>query len=349
MGFFVTNHQSPGLKFGLSIVICTYNGVDRLYKVLEHINKLIIPSKLVFEVLIVDNASSDGTSNWVRKTFETSDWKFAPVILSENKPGLNFARLTGARNARFEWILFCDDDNLLDSQYLYYWHNTINTFLDVGAVGGCGIPLLEIPAPKWFNRYKNSYAVGSQHDKTGYLKHGGSLYGAGMFILKTPVLGILDRGFNMVMSDRNAGNLSSGGDLEWCYLLQLSGWKLYYNEKMVFQHQIAASRLTWSYYIKLKSGIASGAALLFTYQFMFKYGNKKFHSFLLIYLHQTIKALFVYFYVSKKLNLFFRSSSTHENDLSLSILKSKAKSYFNYFNEANIHFKKLKRFFSDAV
>jgi glycosyltransferase involved in cell wall biosynthesis len=349
MGFFITLHQSPALSFGLSIVICSYNGVERLLNVLDHINYLIIPEGLDYEVLMVDNASTDGTTDWLNKTSVSSNWKFKLSVISESKQGLNFARLTGVRNARFDWILFCDDDNLLDSQYLQFWHYTIDTFSDVGAVGGCGIPILEIPVPDWFNRYKHSYAVGSQQEKTDYLKHGESLYGAGMFILKTPVLGLLDRGFNMVMSDRNGGKLCSGGDLEWCYLLQLSGWKLYYHEKMIFHHQIATSRLLWSYYVNLKSGIASGAGLLFTYQFIFKYGTQNAPPFLLSYLYQAIKSLSVYIYASIKLNLFFNHISKYENKLALAILKSKASSYFDNLNAANMHYKKMKRIFSAAV
>jgi glycosyltransferase involved in cell wall biosynthesis len=334
------------LNIGLSIVICTYNGVERLFNVFEHINNLIIPTDLDYEVLIVDNASTDGTKDWIHKTSLSFNWKFNFSVISESNPGLNFARLTGARNAHFDWILFCDDDNLLDSQYLQFWHNTIHIYSDVGAIGGCGIPMLEIPVPDWFNRYKHSYAVGPQQETMGYLKHGGSLYGAGIFILKSPVLELLNRGFNMVMSDRSAGKLSSGGDLEWCYLLQLSGWKLFYHEKMIFHHQLSSTRLLWSYYIKLKSGIASGAGLLFSYQFLFKYGNKNAYQFLLIYLYQAIKALLVYIYVKIKMNYFFKISSTNENELALAILKSKVSSYFDYWNEAFIHYKKMKKIFS---
>jgi glycosyltransferase involved in cell wall biosynthesis len=334
------------LNIGLSIVICTYNGVNRLYTVLEYINNLFIPSGLDYEVLIVDNASTDGTKDWIDKTRISSNWKFKLSVISESKPGLNFARLTGARNACFDWILFCDDDNLLDSQYVQFWHHTIQKFSDVGAIGGQGIPNFDIPVPSWFNRYSHSYAVGPQHKTMGYLKHGGSLYGAGMFILKTPVLELLDSGFKMVMSDRNGGKLSSGGDLEWCYLLQLSGWKLYYNEKMTFHHQISSSRLLWSYYLKLKSGIASGAGLLFAYQFMFKYGKKCIHIFLLNYLFHAIKALLVYIYASIKLNLFFKTSLNNDNELALAILKSKALSFFYNFIGANMHYKNIKKFFS---
>lgn len=337
------------MNIGLSIVICTYNGVKRLYTVLEYINNLFIPSGLDYEVLIVDNASTDGTKDWIDKTSISSNWKFKLSVISESKPGLNFARLTGARNACFDWILFCDDDNLLDSQYVQFWHHTIQKFSDVGAIGGQGIPILDIPAPSWFNRYSHSYAVGPQQESLGYLKYGESLYGAGMFLLKTPVLELLDRGFTMVMSDRKGGMLSSGGDLEWCYLLQLSGWKLYYNDKMIFHHQIPKSRLLWSYYLKLKSGIVSGTGLLFTYQFLFKCGKKSTFLFFLSYLFNAIKVLLVYIYACIKLNLFFKTSLKKENELALAILKSKTSSYFNYLIEANMHYKNMKKYFSAFV
>jgi len=53
------------MSFGLSLVICTYNGVQRLKKVFEHLAILDIPKELNWEVLVIDNASTDETSNWI--------------------------------------------------------------------------------------------------------------------------------------------------------------------------------------------------------------------------------------------------------------------------------------------
>jgi glycosyltransferase involved in cell wall biosynthesis len=48
---------------GISIVICTYNGVKRLQPTLEAIFKLTIQQDLSWELIIVDNASTDNTSS----------------------------------------------------------------------------------------------------------------------------------------------------------------------------------------------------------------------------------------------------------------------------------------------
>ena len=53
------------MSVGLSIVICTHNGKNRLPIVFDYINNLQIPVQVNWEVLIVDNASTDGTSDWI--------------------------------------------------------------------------------------------------------------------------------------------------------------------------------------------------------------------------------------------------------------------------------------------
>jgi glycosyltransferase involved in cell wall biosynthesis len=333
------------MNIGLSIVICTNNGKNRLPFVFNYLNNLHIPVQVSWEVLIVDNASMDGTSDWINHVKLSKKWNFNLFCVEESKPGLNFARITGAKNATYEWLLFCDDDNLLDCNYINYWFNSISYQQNVGALGGKGIPLTDNPLPDWFNEYAHSFAVGPQFSKSGYIPKGTALYGAGLFVLKTPVLKIVEKGFYMIMSDRQSGKLTSGGDLEWCYLLQLSGLKLYYDERLIFQHKLDASRLTWDYYKKLKAGIASGVGLLEPYHYIFKNDYKNSISFLIYYSSKLLKSVLVYVAVSIKAKLFLN----YKNDLGLIILKSKAISYCVNLSKSFMHYKQLKRTFNATV
>jgi glycosyltransferase involved in cell wall biosynthesis len=337
------------MDIGLSIVICTHNGKERLGKALNHIYCLHIPNNLLWEVLIVDNASTDDTSDWVYNSISNQVWNFKISFVQEHTPGLNVARLTGARYAKYDWLLFCDDDNLLDSNYIRIWFEAINSNQNVGAMGGRGIALSEIPFPDWFNDYSHSYAVGPQLEKTGFVGKGTALYGAGLFVLKTSVLNKVNAGFKMVMSDRESGKLTSGGDLEWCYLLQLSGKYLLYDEKMIFKHQINSKRLHWDYYINLKSGIASGVGLLESYHFIFKYGYKKNILFCLYYLHKMIMSFLIYCFIWTKFILFYNHKIDDKNILGLRILKSKSFSYFTKFRSSFIHYKSLKNTFNAII
>jgi glycosyltransferase involved in cell wall biosynthesis len=188
---------------GLSIVICTNNGKNRLPFVFDYLNNLHIPVQVNWEVLIVDNASTDGTSDWINNLKLLKKLNFNVSCIEEKKPGLNFARITGAKNATYEWLLFCDDDNLLDCNYINYWFNSISYQQNLGALGGKGIPLTDNPLPDWFNEYAHSFALGPQSSKSGYIPKGTALYGAALFVLKTPVLQIVDKGFTCFVKEKD--------------------------------------------------------------------------------------------------------------------------------------------------
>jgi glycosyltransferase involved in cell wall biosynthesis len=333
------------MSLGVSIVICTHNGKNRLPIVFEYINNLHIPVQVNWEVVIVNNASTDGTTDWINQVKLSKKWNFNLFCVEESKPGLNFARITGAKNSTYELLLFCDDDNLLDRNYINYWFNCISYQQNVGALGGKGIPLTDNPLPDWFNEYAHSFAVGQQFSKSGYIPKGTALYGAGLFVLKKPILEIVDKGFSMIMSDRESGKLTSGGDLEWCYLIQLSGMKLYYDDHLFFHHKLDNTRLTWDYYKKLKAGIAAGVGLLEPYHYIFKNGYKNSFSFLIYYVKNLLKSILVYAAVSIKDKLFLK----HKNDLGLIILKSKAESFCSNLRRAYMHYKQLKRTFGATV
>ena len=337
------------MQLGISIVICTHNGKNRLGLVLEHISRLHIPDNILWEVVVVDNASTDNTSNWINNLNSTHNFHFDISVVQESQPGLNIARLTGARNAKYDWLLFCDDDNLLDSNYVQCWFDAISSNQHLGAVGGRGIPLIDIPVPAWFNIYSHSYAVGKQLDKTGYLNNGAALYGAGLCILKTPILNIINAGFKMVMADRESGKLTSGGDLEWCYLIQLSGLNLYYDDRMIFKHQLNSTRLNWDYYIQLKSGIASGVGLLESYHFIFKHGYKSPFLFILYYFHKLTISILTFFSFWIKTNIFHIHKMDDINNLGLTVLQSKAFSYLSKFRSSYFHYNSLKNTFRAVI
>jgi glycosyltransferase involved in cell wall biosynthesis len=334
---------------GLSVVICTHNGKDRLGLVLEYINRLHIPDNLSWEVLIVDNASTDDTSGWVTNSISSQTWNFQITLVQEYQPGLNVARLTGAKSAKYDWLLFCDDDNFLEFDYVRIWLEVITAYQNLGAVGGRGVAVTEDTVPEWFNNYAHSYAVGPQFKKTGFVKHGGALYGAGLFVFKTPILNIVNGGFKMVMSDRESGKLLSGGDLEWCYLLQLSGLFLYYDERMIFKHQLNSKRLNWDYYIQLKSGIASGVGLLESYHFIFKHGFKSPFLFILYYFHKLSISILTYFSFWIKTNIFHIYKMDDTNNLGLTVLQSKVFSYLSKFRSSYFHYNSLKNTFRAVI
>jgi glycosyltransferase involved in cell wall biosynthesis len=101
------------MKF--SVITCFHNSAQRLERYTRSIQALVC-SGFSVEFIFVDNASSDETLTGLQDMAAKFAW---PVkVLSEARPGLMYARLSGAAEAAGDFIIFFDDDNEPDSDYL---------------------------------------------------------------------------------------------------------------------------------------------------------------------------------------------------------------------------------------
>jgi glycosyltransferase involved in cell wall biosynthesis len=331
------------LKTGISIVVCTFNGINRILDTLNSIINLESNLNLRFELLVIDNCSRDSTAEFVKHYLTITNIKIPFKIIVEAKSGLNFARITGLKNAKNDWVLLCDDDNILNKNYLTNALEIINKYPDLGAIGGKGIAKVDCDLPDWFDKYSHSFAIGPQGTQTGFLPLGSSLYGAGLFVNKKPLLMLFNTGFETIMSDRKGQSLSSGGDVEWCYLLQIMGFKLFYANELIFHHKIQKERLEWAYYEKLKSGIASGVALLEPYQSIIKNPKNGIIHFFVNYLFKAIYLNTIYAYKLLKKLFNKKYNANVEWRLGNLIIASKALSFRKNFIPSFLHFIAIKK------
>ncbi|MEL7006117.1 MAG: hypothetical protein AAFN93_25830 [Bacteroidota bacterium] len=97
----------------------------------------------------------------------------------------------------------------------------------------------------------------------------GFLWGAGMALRRSVFLEILNLGVKSILTDRSGKDLSSGGDTEICYWLRLAGYRLWYDEHLVFGHLIRKERLTLTYLEKLKNGLKESSLTILAYRTVF--------------------------------------------------------------------------------
>jgi len=95
-----------------SVVIPTYNGAERLPKVLDCLQAQEVPPNLQWEIIIVDNNSRDETAAIVEQYQSTWNIDVPLRYVVEPLQGAAFARQTGIRQAHRELVGFLDDDNL---------------------------------------------------------------------------------------------------------------------------------------------------------------------------------------------------------------------------------------------
>ncbi|TDQ19575.1 GT2 family glycosyltransferase [Algoriphagus boseongensis] len=322
---------------GVSIILCTFNGKDRLPSTLEAIQKL--DSKVPIELILVDNASTDGTGEWVNDYFKTSNLDFPARYISESKPGLIHARVAGIKSASFNFLLFCDDDNSLATDYLSVGFQLFKSNPKLGVLGGNGIPDMEGPEPDWLSRYQKSFALGPQAERSGKIQERpGYVYGAAAFFRKKPLLNLINSGYHFYLTGRTQTQVISGDDLELCWLMQLMGYEIHYAENLKFFHTMPPSRMTTDYLIKMKSGTAAGSGLLYSYRYFIQHPNSSSFKFKLAYFSQLLKAGLIF--QKHKWKQAVKSQSWEKN-LALAILSSRWTSFKENYSLAKALFSQL--------
>ena len=95
------------LKSGISIIICCYNSASRIAETLRNIFAVHIPTNFNYELIIVDNNSTDETKLVAWDAFEKYCQRGIHFrIIDENTPGLTSARKKGIQEAKYQLILF---------------------------------------------------------------------------------------------------------------------------------------------------------------------------------------------------------------------------------------------------
>ena len=250
---------------GVTVAICCYNSASRLPETLRHLARQSNPRGIPWEVLVVDNASTDGTGE-----VALALWKevgIAPLrVVDERRSGLQHARECARRNARFEILSLVDDDNWVCESWIDAAAAVMSERRDVAACSGPSEAVCEVGPPAWFARYAGCYAVGSQWARDPALaEERPTVWGAGM----TLRLAVWDRlcqaGYRSLLTDRLGQSLASGGDSELCLAFRLAGWKSYYDPRLRLRHFVPAQRLEWSYLRRLYRGF--GASITDPYWF----------------------------------------------------------------------------------
>jgi glycosyltransferase involved in cell wall biosynthesis len=232
------------MKKGITIIICTYNGVGRLSETIGHIAKLV-PEAVDWEVILADNGSSDDTIAFAKTEWTKYGRTEVPFkIIEEGKPGKLHALQHAIEKATYEYIIVCDDDNWLAPNYVSIAYQLLDSNPEIAALGGRGIPVTTgMLLPEWFKDYNSAYAVGPQAATTGFLKPRDVLWGAGLCTRKS-VYQKMYNAFPSLLTEHQETNILSAEDTEYCMRLILKGHKLYYDSSLCYEHFIPDHKLT---------------------------------------------------------------------------------------------------------
>ncbi len=297
----------------ISIIICCYNSAHRLHETIKHLALQQVAESTAWELIIVNNNSTDNTLEVARNEINQYEiLQRRSKIVNEKTPGLSYARSKGVQEAQYEYIVFCDDDNWLDKNYIQTACDFLNNHKNVAAVGGQSEGVSEVQLPDWWEDYKWAYAVGKQGQKSGDITEREFLWGSGLAFRKSLYVQSF-KDYPSFLSDRKGNELSSGGDSEVCMRFILMGYQLYYDESLMFKHFIDPQRLNWTYLKKLTKGFLQSASILKVYSVyieVLRYPNLKYKIFLLNYLKVFFSIIFnrTNFYTEREANLIYFTS-----------------------------------------
>jgi glycosyltransferase involved in cell wall biosynthesis len=221
------------------VAICTYNRAELLRQTLAGIARQNYPSDR-FEVLVIDNRSTDGTSDVV------AAFAGGPMVVRhivETRQGLDYARNRAIAEARGEIILFGDDDILVPTDWVGRMAAPFAADLDhrIGAVGGEVVPIFPDGLPPW---------VAGWHAPLAFRREAGPLppeqvpMGANLAFPRQVLTEL--GGFHTAL-DRTGNRYFSGGDSEMIRRVRAAGLAVWFAPEAAVQHQMPASRTTFRY------------------------------------------------------------------------------------------------------
>ncbi len=144
----------------ISIVVCTYNRSLKLEKTLASLRRLSTAPGVAWELVVVDNHSTDTTAKIINRFAVTS--RVSVRYVYEPEQGKSFALNTGVRAASGELLAFTDDDVIVDEHWLT---SLLGTFAQFDCIGVAGrlVPVWNQPPPPWLELENQQAVVHFEH------------------------------------------------------------------------------------------------------------------------------------------------------------------------------------------
>lgn len=173
----------------VTVAICTWNRCDLLARTLEEMTRLRVPPGVSWELIVVDNNCTDVTEAVLAGFARRLPLRrvFEPVAGQSN------ARNAAVREATGDYILWTDDDVLVDPGWLAEYCSAFQRWPDATIFGGPIEPWFEGEPPDWLKvalpKVAGAYAVRDLGPDPMPLGHDTYPFGANMALARM----VLDR------------------------------------------------------------------------------------------------------------------------------------------------------------
>jgi len=230
-----------------TVLICTYDRATFLGATLDSLARSRV-SRIQWNVLVVDNNSSDGTREVVMS--RVADFPVRLTYLFEPRQGKSLALNTGLAATQASFVAFTDDDVMVPPGWLEAACGAMIDDPSIDYTGGPVRPIWETAAPPWFDRERSDL-----WGTLAILDYGPTPFvfedrqrvplGANMAVRRT----LIDRvgGFDPEFG-RKGGSLLGQEQAEFFCRPRAAGARGWYEPAMELYHHVPARRMTKEYF-----------------------------------------------------------------------------------------------------
>lgn len=241
----MSHGPAEGAAPDVSIIVTNYNTRDLLRACFASMEGRL--GRPWLEVILVDNASADGSAEMTREEFPD-----VRVFVQERNEGFAHANNRGIRASRGRHVLILNSDTEIVDDALERMRDHMEAHPDIGALGArllntdgtVQLSCRSFPSYRTvlFHRYslmtrlfpRNRYSAeylmtDTNHDETMDVDW---VSGACMMVRRETMdaVGLLDEGFFMYAED-----------VDWCYRMKQAGWRVCYLPQAEVRHHIGRS------------------------------------------------------------------------------------------------------------
>jgi glucosyl-dolichyl phosphate glucuronosyltransferase len=232
----------------ITVILCTYNRCGDLARALDSVMASEMPASVLWEVLVVDNNSSDQTRELIEDFCRRYPGRLR--YLSEPQPGKSYALNAGIREASGDVLAFADDDANVEPTWLWNLTQSLNNGEWAGA-GGRIILGWPSSLPSWLSTegpYSRHCFPGFDHGLQAKALNAPP-FGANMAFRKE----MFDK-YGLFRTDLGPSAVSDvpphSEDTEFGRRLIAGGERLRYEPGAIVYHPVSEKRINKNYFLK---------------------------------------------------------------------------------------------------
>jgi glycosyltransferase involved in cell wall biosynthesis len=242
----------------ITAVVCTHNRARALTGTLHSLCCQTLEPEL-FEILVVDNASTDHTPEVVEK-FRNQGTGISIQWIEEPRLGLGYARNAGWHNAAGNIVAYIDDDAEADAGWLEALLTIMLSNHDIWVAGGKVLPIWDGERPSWLkDDLLNAISLLDRSEQMGIIEWPERLIGTNIAFRRKVFEEV--GGFDPRLG-RQGNRLASEEETDMQQRVHRVGGKVFYIPSAVVYHHVFPERLTKRYFYSRSFGTGQSRAVL---------------------------------------------------------------------------------------